>query len=118
MNRKAVRKLAFLLTLPLALAGGPLIVLLITWIIETVSPPSAADYTTFGETAFALFLISIPVGLVILVPIWVLICVKIFRRIDRMEEPEKEEHVIEDISRDEAVARMKERYRQDTEGDK
>lgn len=118
MNKKVIKKIGIILTLPLALAGGPLIVLLVTWIIETVSPPSAANYTTFGETAFALFLISIPVGLVILVPIWVLICAKLFRRIDRAEEPVKDEHVIENISREEAVARMRERYGQDFERDK
>ena len=81
---------------------------------EILSKPPGYIRFTRPEAALDLFFLSIP-ALVLssaqLMFAWLVFSVE---KVDQgQKEPVKEEHVIEDISRDEAVARMKERYQQD-----
>lgn len=81
---------------------------------SSYSDPTRTEIQAFG------FIIAIFIGIGVLVlcmPGWIILGIKAFKGNDdiRTEESSKEEHIIEDISREEAVERMKERYRQDAE---
>ena len=111
---KKVWKISFFLSLLI-----PVIVFFLSY-TSGVSEGPSNPFTPRGEWEFAVFFgaaINTIGALIFCLPVWVILGFMAFRKSDsdKTEKPTKEEHVIEDISRDEAVARMKERHKQDAE---
>ena len=107
-------KLSFWLSLLI-----PCVVFILTIVYgQKAEPPSNMNRSEYGLAAFICAAFYGIVVSALCLPLWVRLKRKAFKKTDEAKKCTKDEHIIENISREEAVARMKERYRQDAEGKK
>ena len=98
--------LSFFIAYPVIIV---LMIILSLWVLGIpLSPSTTAERTNAGEVGFAVFLLAQPLGIIAML-IWIKQVNKIFKK----SSDDEKEQTIADISREEAVTRMREHYKRD-----